>query len=42
LGQINQLVRSFGKANFEKLKENGKNFRDPSDDTRDYPLSYAI
>ena len=37
-----RTVQTFWVANFELLKENKTNLRDPSDQERDYPIAYAI
>lgn len=42
LWKTGSLVKTFWKANFETLKENPKNFKDPSNKELDYPLAYTI
>ena len=42
LWENNPNVQSFREANFKTLKEDEKNFRDPSNKFQNYPLAYAI
>ena len=42
LSNDNPDVQTFWKANFENLKEDWEDFKDPSDETIDYPLAYVI
>ena len=42
LWKENNDVKTFWKADFEVLKEDGKNFKDPRDKSRNYPAAYAI
>ena len=42
LWKSGSLVKTFWEADFKNLKENEKNFRDPSNKNQNYPLAYAI
>ena len=42
LWKTGSLVNTFWIANFEVLKENKENFKDPSNKKQNYPLAYAI
>ena len=35
-------IQTFWKVNFNLLKEENKNFKDPRDKSRDYPAAYTI